>query len=99
MYKDSEWATKNTLTPLDINNGGVGTQKLLLFTFVFQIFVFMQLFNQFNARLLLDGEFNILAGIFRNWIFIFISILTVVVQIAMVEVGGQITKCYALNTD
>jgi len=25
--------------------------------------------------------------------------VTVVVQIAMVEVGGQITKCYALNTD
>ena len=32
-----------------------GTAKLLHFTYVFQIFVFMQLFNQFNARLLEDG--------------------------------------------
>lgn len=34
------------------------TQKLLLFTFVFQSFVMMQVFNQFNARKL-EGEFNV----------------------------------------
>lgn len=64
---------------------------------VFQIFVFMQLFNQLNARLIEFGEFNIFAGIFRNWLFIFITLLTFAVQVAMVEVGGQITKCYPLN--
>lgn len=64
---------------------------------VFQVFVFMQLFNQLNARLIEFGEFNIFAGIFRNWLFIFITLLTFVVQVAMVEVGGQVTKCYPLN--
>jgi len=58
----------------------------------------MQLFNQLNARLLELGEFNIFGGIFRNWIFIFITILTFAVQVVMVEVGGQITKCFPLNT-
>lgn len=57
----------------------------------------MQLFNQLNARLIEYGEFNIFSGIFRNWLFAFITILTFVVQIAMVEVGGQVTKCYPLN--
>jgi len=64
---------------------------------VFQIFVFMQLFNQLNARLIEFGEFNIFSGIFRNWLFIFITLLTFIVQVIMVEVGGQITKCYPLN--
>jgi len=59
----------------------------------------MQLFNQFNARLLEDGQFNIFAGVFKNWIFVFITVLTFAVQITMVEIGGQITKCFALNTN
>jgi len=57
----------------------------------------MQLFNQLNARLIEFGEFNIFSGIFRNWLFIVITLLTFAVQVAMVEVGGQVTKCYALN--
>lgn len=76
---------------------GSPSQKLLHYTMVFQIFVFMQLFNQLNARLIEFGEFNIFSGIFRNWLFIFITLLTFVVQVAMVEVGGRITKCYPLN--
>lgn len=59
----------------------------------------MQLFNQFNARLLEDGQFNIFAGVFKNMIFVFITILTFVVQVIMVEIGGQVTKCFALNTN
>jgi len=73
--------------PADVPKN-TGTSKLLHFTYVFQIFVFMQLFNQFNARLLELGEFNIFAGVFRNLIFVFITLLTFAVQIVMVEVGG-----------
>lgn len=57
----------------------------------------MQIFNQFNARLIEFGEFNVFAGITRNWLFSFIALLTFVVQIIMVEVGGNITTCYPLN--
>jgi len=35
-----------------------GSQKLLHMTYVFQIFVFMQVFNQINARIL-TASFNI----------------------------------------
>lgn len=68
---------------------------MLHMTYVFQIFVFMQLFNQINARILTDG-FNIFEGIFRNWLFMFVTILTFGVQMAMVEVGGKVTKTYPL---
>ena len=35
------------------------TQKIIHFTLVFQIFVFMQVFNQINARKLGEKEFNV----------------------------------------
>merc|ERR1719198_1138186 len=53
---------------------GFGTQKLIHFTYVFQSFVFMQIFNQFNARKL-EGEMNIFSGMFRNPLFVYITIL------------------------
>jgi hypothetical protein len=49
-----------------------------------------------NARLL-TGNFNIFEGICRNWLFIAVSISTFLIQMAMVEVGGGVTKTYPLE--
>lgn len=65
-------------------------------TYVFQIFVFMQIFNQLNARILTDS-FNIFEGICRNWLFVFVTLLTFVVQMTMVLVGGGAFKTYPLG--
>jgi len=75
---------------------GTETIKVLHMTYVFQIFVFMQIFNQLNARIL-TGSFNIFEGICRNWLFIGVALSTFVVQMAMVEVGGKVTKTYPLE--
>lgn len=75
---------------------GSGTEKLLHMTYVFQIFVFMQIFNQVNARIL-TGSLNIFEGICKNWLFIGVALSTFVVQMAMVEVGGKVTKTYPLE--
>jgi magnesium-transporting ATPase (P-type) len=73
------------------------TQKIIHFTFVFQIFVFMQVFNQINARKLGEKEFNVFQGIFLNPFFMLITVLTVGVQIFLVEFGGKPVKAYPLN--
>lgn len=65
-------------------------------TFVFQIFVFMQIFNQLNARLLTPG-FNVFAGITKNWLFLAVTFTTFIIQMAMVEVGGKVSKTYPLK--
>lgn len=75
---------------------GSGTQKLLHMTYVFQIFVFMQVFNQMNARILTDS-FNIFAGICRNWLFVAVTLFTIVIQVLLVEVGGKVTKTEPLT--
>lgn len=58
---------------------GSYTQKALHFTYVFQIFVFMQIFNQINARKLKEDELNVFSGMLQNRWFNIIMVVTFVV--------------------
>lgn len=96
---DSIWADQaNLVTPSTVELGW-GTQKLLHYTMVFQMFVFMQLFNQINARKIEDGELNVFSGFFTNFMFLFVTILTFAVQITMVQYGGKAVKTWPLNQE
>jgi len=72
------------------------TQKISHFTFVFNIFVFLQVFNIINSRKI-EGELNVFSEFFNNWLFVFVIILTFAVQIFIVEYGSMATKCHALT--
>ena len=50
-----------------------------------------------NARLLEDGEYNIFAGICKNPMFLLIVLITIIVQMVMVEFGGRMVKCWPLS--
>jgi Ca2+-transporting ATPase len=56
-------------------------------TMVFNTFVWMQIFNEFNNRRL-DNKFNIFEGVHRNFWFIGINCIMVGGQIMIVFVGG-----------
>lgn len=59
-----------------------------LSTVVFNTFVWMQIFNEFNNRRL-DNKFNIFEGMFRNYWFLGINAIMVGGQIMIIYVGGQ----------
>lgn len=65
-------------------------------TLVFNTFVWMQIFNQYNNRRL-DNKFNIFEGIHRNWFFIGIQFIIVAGQIMIVFVGGDAFSTHRLN--
>ena len=65
------------------------TEKTEHYTIMFNTFVFMQVFNEINARKLGKMEFNMFAGFFNNFLFIGIIISTIIVQILLVQYGGQ----------
>ncbi|KAF7560581.1 hypothetical protein G7046_g3572 [Stylonectria norvegica] len=56
-------------------------------TLVFNTFVWMQIFNQWNNRRL-DNKFNIFEGLFQNWFFIGISLIMMGGQIIIIFFGG-----------
>mmetsp|Transcript_33763 Transcript_33763/g.38892 ORF Transcript_33763/g.38892 Transcript_33763/m.38892 type:complete len:149 (-) Transcript_33763:38-484(-) len=57
----------------------------------------MQVFNEINARKIGAFEFNVFEGFFNNWLFLFIEILTIIVQIVLVEIGGEAVKTSSLT--
>ncbi|KAI0594150.1 hypothetical protein F4775DRAFT_596531 [Biscogniauxia sp. FL1348] len=56
-------------------------------TLVFNTFVWMQIFNQWNNRRL-DNRFNIFEGLLQNWFFIGINIAMCGAQVLIIFVGG-----------
>lgn len=67
------------------------------YTLIFHTFVFMQVFNEINARKLGIKEYNVFKGFFNNFMFLFIIIITIVVQIVLVQYGGQPTRTSPLS--
>ncbi|KAJ5902140.1 ATPase P-type K/Mg/Cd/Cu/Zn/Na/Ca/Na/H-transporter [Penicillium taxi] len=65
-------------------------------TVVFNTFVFMQIFNQYNSRRI-DNKLNILEGIWRNKWFIGIQLIIVGGQILIIFVGGRAFSVKRLN--
>lgn len=65
-------------------------------TIVFNTFVWMQIFNEFNNRRL-DNKLNIFEGVHRNPFFIAINAIMIGGQIMIVFVGGQAFQIKALD--
>lgn len=61
---------------------------LQLNTIVFNTFVWMQIFNEFNNRRL-DNKFNIFEGIHRNYFFIGINAIMIGGQVMIIFIGGR----------
>ncbi|KAK0385624.1 hypothetical protein NLU13_6801 [Sarocladium strictum] len=70
-------------------NSSIESEKLQLDTIIFNMFVWMQIFNELNCRRL-DNKFNVFTGIHRNWFFIFINLIMIGLQVAIVCVGNRV---------
>eukprot|EP01061_Rhynchopus_euleeides_P037765 TRINITY_DN647_c0_g2_i1.p1 TRINITY_DN647_c0_g2~~TRINITY_DN647_c0_g2_i1.p1 ORF type:complete len:1024 (+),score=459.41 TRINITY_DN647_c0_g2_i1:166-3237(+) len=67
-------------------------------TIIFNVFVLLQVINEFNARKI-RNEWNLFAGLSRSHMFLSIVIVTVVVQIAAVQAFGAFMGCVPLDAD
>jgi magnesium-transporting ATPase (P-type) len=66
------------------------------YTIIFNAFVFCQIFNEFNARSIGD-DWRVFTGLHKNPIFMGVIIVTIALQIFIVEVGGLFTKTSSLS--
>lgn len=83
--------------PSSFNMSTWNQEEGVHFTLIFHTFVFMQVFNEINCRKLMKKELNVFEGICSNWIFILIELMTVGVQIWIVQYGGKFIQCSALT--
>ena len=59
--------------------------KLHHFTYIFNTFIFLQIFNMVNCRKIGRRDFNVFEDIFHNFYFLFVVALIIVVQIVMCQ--------------
>jgi len=71
-------------------------EKEQLGTLVFNTFVWMQIFNQWNNRRL-DNKFNIFENVTKNWFFMGINVVMVGGQVMIIFVGGKAFSVVHLN--
>ncbi|KAI9293093.1 calcium-translocating P-type ATPase, partial [Neoconidiobolus thromboides FSU 785] len=71
-------------------------EKEVLETVVFNAFVFLQIFNLLNSRIV-GNDLNIFRGIHKNWIFNSIFIGIIVLQVIIVQFGGAAFDTRPLN--
>ncbi|CAG9759318.1 unnamed protein product [Ceutorhynchus assimilis] len=86
---------------LDIESGRgaeIGSGPTQHFTVIFNTFVMMTLFNEFNARKI-HGQRNIFEGIFTNPIFYTIWVGTTASQVVIIQYGGMAFSTKALTLE
>ena len=65
-------------------------------TIIFNVFVWCQLFNEYNARMI-GNELNMFAGIQDSSMFLLVSIFSMLLQVLIIEKGGEFTKTSGLD--
>lgn len=80
------------------DNGAEGDKGVITvhYSMIFTVFVFMQIFNEINSRMLQD-EVNVFKYITQNPIFCIIWVGTFVVQVFMTQFGGIVMKTVGLS--
>lgn len=72
----------------------VSSDNRYLMTAFFGLFIFISLFNAFNAR---TSRVNLLSNIYKNKAFIFIILFIVVVQVFLIYYGGSLFRTFGLT--
>ncbi len=71
-----------------------GANDEYLLTAFFGLFIFMGIFNCFNAR---THRLNLLANILKNKVFLLVIVFVLLVQVYLIYYGGSMFRTYGLN--
>lgn len=80
---------------LHLEHETVDRANLVKNTLIFNAFVLCQVFNEFNARK--PDEKNIFKGLTGNYLFIGIILVTIVLQVVIVQFLGKFAETYPLS--
>ena len=94
FYGPTIWDIRDTA---DYVNDSWDSANYIHFTIFFQTFVMMQVFNAVNCRKLKKSELNVFANFCNNAYFFIIEFIIIIIQISLVEFGGEFIKLSGLS--
>ena len=72
----------------------IGDDYRYLYTAFFGLFIFLAIFNAFNAR---TNRINVLSNLFKNKVFLFIIIMISVIEVVLLYYGGELFRTTGLT--
>ena len=78
------------------SNLGQQVDSEIQFTMVFDIFVFMEMFNEINSRRI-NNEANVFENLSKNAMFYSIFIISLVMQVLLVQFAGRVFNTHPLS--
>lgn len=75
-------------------NSLFGNNLNTIFTAFFGLFIFIAIFNSFNAR---TSRLNIFADVIRNKVFLIVLLFIIIIQVLMIYHGGNIFRTNGLS--
>ena len=81
-----------TATPIE------SADRKTLNTIIFNTFVFMQIFNELNARKIGEKQYNPFARFFNNFLFLFIIAGQAAMQFVFIEIFPAFAQCTSLDS-
>jgi Cation transporting ATPase, C-terminus len=72
---------------------GNASAKCVYFTMLFNCFMYLHIFNEFNCRKIRPDQINVFENLFGNFFFLAVISFTIAVQYFMIEYGGRMARC------
>lgn len=76
---------------------GTPTPQNVYFTMLFNIFVYLHLFNEINCRKVKGDQYNVFDNLFTNFYFLGVFCATIAVQYCLIQYGGRMARCSPLT--
>jgi magnesium-transporting ATPase (P-type) len=96
-FNEDFWSLNYSMSQ-DLFENGNPTDKCRAFTMLFNLFVYLHLFNQLNCREITAKRTNPFKNITRNFQFLLVFFSTIGVQYMIVEWGGVVTRTSGLTS-
>jgi len=74
------------------------TNKCIMYTIVFETFIFLQLFNEFNCRCIEPKKYNMFSNLLGSWLFVVVVLGTFALTIFFVEFLGTAFRVCSLTS-
>jgi Ca2+-transporting ATPase len=97
FFVDDMWdiAYDNSMNLYDTD--GYATNKAVVYTMIFNSFVWMHIFNEFNCRKVGARQYNVFNGLIQNWVFLIVITVIICLQVFFVELCGSLANTTPLT--
>lgn len=79
------------------NEKGEPTNKAIVYTMIFNTYIWMHIFNEFNSRKVGAHQYNVFTGLITNWVFLVVMTVIILLQVFFVQFCGKLANTAPLT--